>query len=199
VPPAHADPSDDPFASTGPWVSPPETWGELSASDDGRDRALALGPMHGHVVESLLNLGAQNGGGLRGIVVGMFDRLEALQIMNGGDRTHLEALMELLRANEGSSGADQQAAFTQLQVMHEALVADPAASPFALGCSSVVLDSVTRALSRHDPNPAIVTAYADLAGYILGGTGGPLGSYAVGAGLSVLASTTMVSVTVSYS
>ena len=192
------DLSDDPFASTGPWAGPPETWGDLASSDDGRERALALGRLHGQVVESLMNLGAQNGGGLRGILVGTFDRLEGLKIINASDRAHLEALIQLLRANEASSIADQQIALTQLQAMHEALVADPTASPFALGCSSVVLDTVTRALNKNDLSAltGYVTAYVDMAGFVIGGTGGPLGSLAVGGGLSSLA--TQVSVTVLY-
>jgi hypothetical protein len=183
------DQADDPFASIGPWAGPPETWRDLASSDDGRERALALGPLHGYVVESLLNLGAQNGGGLRGILAGTFDRLETLQIINASDRAHLEALIQLLRDNQTSSVADQQAALIQLQSMHEAFVADPTISPFVLGCSSVALDSVTRALSRDDMSAlsGYVTAYVDVAGFVVGSTGGPLGSLAVGGGLSSLA------------
>ncbi len=122
-------------------------------------------------------------------MAGTLDRLEALQIIDASDRARLETLIQLLRDNQTSSVADQQAALTQLQAMHEAVVADPTVSPFALGCSSVALDSVTRALSRDDMSAlsGYVTAYVDVAGFVVGSTGGPLGSLAVGGGLSSLA------------
>ncbi len=195
-PQSDPDSSDDPFASPAPWAGLHETWADLSASDDGRERALALGALHGQVVESLLELGAQNGGGLRGIVIGVFERLESLGTISASDRTRLEALMELLRANQTSSVADQQSALLQLQATHEELVSDPTVSPFVLGCSSVALDSVTRALSKDDLTPVtgFATAWVDMAGAAIGGTGGPLGSLAVGTGLSMLA----IQVAISY-
>jgi hypothetical protein len=195
---SHSDPdsSDDPFASPVRWSGPHETWADLAASDDGREHALALGALHGRVVESLLELGAQNGGGLRGIVIGTFDRLESLGTISTSDRTHLDLLAELLHTNQTSSVAEQQSALSKLRAMHEGLVADPTVSPFVLACSSVALDSATRALGQHDlmPVTGFATAWVDMAGVAIGGTGGPLGSLAVGTGLSML----VVQVALSY-
>ena len=41
-PQSDPDSPDDPFASPAPWAGLHETWADLSASDDGRERALAL-------------------------------------------------------------------------------------------------------------------------------------------------------------
>ena len=86
TPPTPVPGFPDIFSSTGPFAGPPETWQELAASYYGKRRALALGPLHGELVRSLLDLGRDNGGGLTGLARGMLSRLNDQQLITANQR-----------------------------------------------------------------------------------------------------------------
>jgi hypothetical protein len=176
--------TNDPFASTGPWAGPPETWQDLASTDAGRQKALDLGRRHGELVSRLRALADANGGGLAGLAKGTMLRLEAANLLTANDRDRLTALIAYMLASAGP-GTSQDAAMSELRQLHDAIVNDPASTPLALGMASVALDSATSAAlatptSDHLSFQAgFATGVADTLGVGLGGFGGYAGSVAL--------------------
>jgi hypothetical protein len=194
--PSPFDPTADPFASTGPFAGPPETWEALASSDDRRERALALGQRHGELLQSLRDLGRENGGGLSGVGRGMLGRLEQHGLITAGDRERLTTLLEHLRAHVGQRD-DRDAGLSRLQGLHQEIVDDETSSPLALAASSVALDSITQGLATDSPHgDAHLAGEADLVGFVAGSFAGPLTALAMGVTASTVAEHTHV--TVSY-
>ena len=186
--------TNDPFASTGPWAGPPETWQDLASSDAGRQKALDLGRRHGELVSRLRALADANGGGLAGLAKGMMLRLEAANLLTANDRDRLTALLAHMLAS-AAPGTSQEAALSQLRQLHDAIVNDPASTPLALGTASVALDSVTSALAAPTNDPSFAAGVAggaaDATGVLFGGFAGPLGALAIGVVASLAATDTV--------
>ncbi len=151
-------------------------------------------------MQSMRELSLENGGGLMGLAKGMLGRLEEQHVITYGDRERLMAVLTHLRESSGRS-SDQDATFSQLQALHEAIVNEPTSSPLALATSAIALDSVAHALtddSRHTLLDAFEAGKADAVGALVGGFSGPLTSLATGYTASDIVYETHVDVTVTF-
>jgi hypothetical protein len=194
------DPLTDPFSSTGPYAGPPETWEGLAARDDGRAVAGRFGEHHNQVVNSLLKLRDDNGGGYRGLMLGALDRLHSAEMITSEDRMRLLSLFDAVL---GTGAGDENQARTAAEDMvrlHGEINSDPEASVIALAIASTALSSyqlwgaatVSSDYAAGLVNGAAAAASvvaADVAGAAIGSVFGASGALAAEASASLLVAT----------
>ena len=131
---------------------------------EARQVALAAGETHAKGLKAFWALSDFHGGGVIGGALGLLAEYHRQDVISSSDLLRLQGLFEAFRTG------DRQAAMRRSVEIHNDALADPNATPLALGLTSIAASNA--ALSAIDSR-ASTTAAADIAGYVLGfGIGG---------------------------
>jgi hypothetical protein len=173
-----------------PFGEPPSgslpTWEQFAAVDNAREAALAMGRLHGEMIDRLTALADANGGGLLGLGRGALDLRARQGMITSTDRDRLRALVEhVLGAPDDS---DASAVFAQVQQMHRRIVDDPRSTLPALMSSAIAVDSMSRVAATESDtfDSGAATAMADLVATFVALGSGPFGAAGVSYSVSAI-------------
>jgi hypothetical protein len=148
------------------------TWEEFAARPDARDAALAIGRLHGEMIDKISALADANGGGLHGVARGALNLRVQQGLLTSSDRDRMLAAVEYLLGIDNES--DVGSVVAQVQEIHRQVANDPASTLPALMASSIMIDSVSRAAKTHSDTfvSGVTTALADVVtSFVALGTG----------------------------
>jgi hypothetical protein len=159
-------PFHDPFASTGPFAGPPETYRNL------RLMAIALGDLHGAALDRLLRQRRESDDPIQQSR-SQIDELHTRDAITDEDRERLKALMDVYAGEE-----EANARYGTIQQIYRAAIEDPTSSPVALAVLSIAANSAEReaSLLRSDFDVGYADGAGAVAGAELGFAGGGIGS-----------------------
>jgi hypothetical protein len=189
LPEWYAFPLMPPYAA-----SPTPTW---DANDASRNSALTAGTVHDDAVAALRRLREENGGGLRGLVIGALEVYESIDYITSADKGRLLDCFAAFQIAAGSR-VDRASASQRIQALLADATADAYTKPLtlavlAIAASNAEAMSVTDTISS--PGHAAAVGASDWAGALLGGAAGPIGAYAGSVAASDVAEHTHVDIT----
>jgi hypothetical protein len=148
------------------------------------DFARGIAERHRAMFNALVEIGADNGGGLMGRVKGLLAEYSRRSMISERDRDRLYEVFDLLAKVDTMPGE-----LDRLVQVNDEILNDLESSEIAMVVAAVALDGVTSPASKVGTAAAQTAgvAAADAAGFLVGSPFGPLGSLAGGVAASLAA------------